>query len=206
MYAENSRSTAKYNYQFLQSSATFAALPLSLHTTRPFAFGTCGQLTEFSKQEILAPSTHLAPVSLLLADLGICQHGLEASKQAVGWHTPWEKINSFCEHWVTTQTLVSFQSTKYFELGSPVTEGSTPAWSFLQQLIQACWKVEQGGIHGRVPSQRASAEVFCQYKLNMGEAQTRQLWKVVLPCGFPTRTFPLLHRSHDVYSVASKSE
>lgn len=43
--------------------------------------------------------------SLFLADLSICQHGLEASKQPVCWHTPWEKINSFCKHWVTTRTL-----------------------------------------------------------------------------------------------------
>lgn len=43
--------------------------------------------------------------ALLRADFGICQHGLEASKQAVCWHPPWEKINSSYELQVTTQTL-----------------------------------------------------------------------------------------------------
>lgn len=38
------------------------------------------------------------PVFVFPADLSICQHGLKAPKQAVCWHTPWEKINSFCKH------------------------------------------------------------------------------------------------------------
>lgn len=54
------------------------------------------RLTEFSNRRYSHPQP-TRPVSLLLADLGICQHGLEASKQAICWHTPWEKINSFCE-------------------------------------------------------------------------------------------------------------
>ena len=148
-------STLQYNYCFLQSSAMFAALPLSLHTTR--VFGICGQHNGLLNSAAGDAHTLNPPGQslLLLADLGICQHGLEASKQAVCWHTPWEKINSFCERQVTTQTLVFFQSAKYFELGSLVTRDSTPALSFLQWLIQACRKVQQEGIHWGVPSQRA---------------------------------------------------
>lgn len=37
-------------------------------------------------------------------------------------------------------------------------------------------------------------------------AQMRWLWKEVLACGFPTRNFPLLHHTHNVYSASSKSE
>lgn len=107
----------------------FAALLLSLHTTRPFGIhGQCNGLLNSAARD-----THTLnwPVPLLLADLGICQHGLEATKQTVCWHTPWEKINSFCECQVTTQTVVFFRSAKYFELQSLVTRDSTPALSFL---------------------------------------------------------------------------
>lgn len=93
----------KNNYCFLQSSATFTALPLFLHTSRPFGIQCKSLLNPAATGDryILNPPQQC----LFLADISICQHGLKASKQAVCWHTPWEKINSLCKHWVTTQTL-----------------------------------------------------------------------------------------------------
>lgn len=48
--------------------------------------------------------------------------------------------------------------------------------------------------------------VFCQYKFTVGEKNTEEVPKLLLPCAFPTGKFPLLHCSHGVYCVASKSD
>jgi len=145
----------KHNCHFSQGSATFAALPQPRRAARPTQ-----QLTELGGGRC-SPPQPAQPVSLLLADFGICQHGLEAWKQAACRQASCYNTNSGlllkCQAFWTSVSSYTGQYSRFV---------------FSVMANPGSLKGEAGGNSWGKPSRRASAELFCQYKFVRGARST----------------------------------